>query len=65
MPSSQATAAYLATYEDILALAEHLVGEILQGALYSHPRPAPKHARAYSCVAQPPFEATQFSLSNL
>lgn len=29
MPSSQATAARRATYEDILALPEHLVGEIL------------------------------------
>jgi Uma2 family endonuclease len=39
-----------ATYEDILALPEHRVGEILFGQLYSHPRPAPRHARAYSAL---------------
>lgn len=40
----------LAGYEDILALPEHLVGEILGGRLVTHPRPAPKHARAYSIL---------------
>ncbi len=40
----------LACYEDILALPEHLVGEILHGALHTHPRPAPKHALAYSAL---------------
>lgn len=39
-----------ATYEDILALPENLVGEILHGVLHTHPRPAPKHARAYSAL---------------
>jgi Uma2 family endonuclease len=39
-----------ATYDDILALPENLVGEILAGHLYTHPRPAPKHARAYSAL---------------
>ena len=39
-----------ATYEDILALPENLVGEILHGRLYTHPRPAPKHAQAYSAL---------------
>lgn len=38
------------SYQDILALPEHLVGEILAGELYAHPRPAPKHARAYSAL---------------
>jgi Uma2 family endonuclease len=37
-----------ATYEDILALPENLVGEILNGRLVTHPRPAPRHARATS-----------------
>jgi Uma2 family endonuclease len=32
-----------ARYQDILALPEHLVGEIIHGALVTHPRPAPKH----------------------
>jgi len=50
MQSSQAIAERRPTYDDILALPEHLVGEILLGALYTHPRPAPKHARAYSAL---------------
>lgn len=37
-----------ATYEDLFELPEHLVGEIINGRLVTHPRPAPKHARAYS-----------------
>lgn len=37
-------------YEDILNLPEHLVGEILAGELHTHPRPAPRHARAYSAL---------------
>ena len=39
-----------AAYEDILALPEHLVGEIIGGVLHTHPRPAPRHARAYSSL---------------
>ena len=39
-----------ATYDDILGLPENLVGEILHGQLHTHPRPAPKHARAYSAL---------------
>jgi Uma2 family endonuclease len=38
----------LATYEDLFALPENLVGEIIAGRLVTHPRPAPRHARAYS-----------------
>ncbi|MEW5789268.1 MAG: Uma2 family endonuclease [Pseudomonadota bacterium] len=37
-----------ATYDDLFDLPEHVVGEIINGRLVSHPRPAPKHARAYS-----------------
>ena len=37
-----------ATYEDLLAAPEHLVAEIIQGALITHPRPASLHARAAS-----------------
>lgn len=40
----------LATYEDILVLPENIVGEILYGQLHTHPRPAPKHAQAYSAL---------------
>jgi Uma2 family endonuclease len=38
------------SYADILALPEHLVGEILGGELHTHPRPSPRHARAYSAL---------------
>lgn len=40
----------IATYEDVLATPPHLVAEILYGRLYTHPRPAPKHARASSML---------------
>jgi Uma2 family endonuclease len=39
-----------ATYEDLLALPQNLVGEIIRGSLHSHRRPAPKHAQAYSVL---------------
>jgi hypothetical protein len=39
-----------ATYEDIITLPENQVGEILYGQLHTHPRPAPKHALAYSAL---------------
>lgn len=37
-----------ATYADIEALPENLVGEIIFGVLHTHPRPAPRHSRATS-----------------
>ena len=37
-----------ATYEDLLKVPDHLVAEILDGALYATPRPAPRHAVASS-----------------
>lgn len=37
-----------ATYEDYLALPEHVVGEIVNGVLEVSPRPAPRHAYASS-----------------
>jgi Uma2 family endonuclease len=40
----------IATYQDIVDLPENLVGEILYGELHTHPRPAPRHARAYSSL---------------
>ena len=39
-----------ACYEDLFLLPEHMVGKILGGELYTHPRPAPKHALAYSSL---------------
>jgi Uma2 family endonuclease len=48
-----------ATYEDILALPPNMVGQIVFGVLYAHPRPAPKHAQATSTLGEelgPPFK---------
>ncbi len=56
------------SYEDILALPEHLVGEIIAGELHTHSRPAPRHARAYSALGYligGPFEAISFPLGDL
>ena len=39
-----------ASVEDLLDLPENLVGEIINGSLHTHPRPAPKHARGYSSL---------------
>lgn len=47
-----------ATYADIEALPEHLVGEILNGELVVNPRPAPRHANASTVLGGllvPPF----------
>ena len=44
------TAERLATYQDILDLPEHLIGEILHDQLYVQPRPAPKHTLAASAI---------------
>jgi Uma2 family endonuclease len=49
-----------ATYQDIIDLPEHLVGEIIAGELHTQPRPAPRHARASSVVGGKltgPFDA--------
>lgn len=53
----------LATYEDLFDLPEHLVGEIISGTLITHPRPAPKHARASSTLGVElggPFDRGRF-----
>ncbi len=39
-----------ATYEDLLAVPEHLVAEIIDGELITSPRPAPRHAVACSAI---------------
>lgn len=46
----------LATYEDILALPEHLVGEILGGDLFALPRPSPRHSLAASGLGAAVFD---------
>jgi Uma2 family endonuclease len=37
-------------YEQFLAVPNHLVAEIIRGALVTQPRPAPRHARAASAL---------------
>jgi len=39
-----------ASYEDLLQVPDHRVAEILDGQLYTQPRPAPRHARASSIL---------------
>lgn len=39
-----------ATYADLCAVPAHLVAEIINGTLYTHPRPSPRHARASSSL---------------
>mgnify|MGYP000213648758 CR=1 FL=1 len=39
-----------ATYDDILALPDYKVGEMISGMLYVQARPAPRHARASSTL---------------
>ncbi|HLA78916.1 MAG TPA: Uma2 family endonuclease, partial [Vicinamibacteria bacterium] len=49
-----------ATYDDLLAVPDHQVGEILAGDLHVSPRPAPRHARASSGLGAAvfgPFDA--------
>jgi len=40
-----------ATYDDLLKVPDHLVAEIIDGELYTSPRPAPRHADASSGLA--------------
>jgi len=39
-----------ATYQDVLDAPAHMVAEVVDGALTTHPRPAPPHARASSVL---------------
>ncbi len=63
MSKSQATKANStiprATYQDVLDAPPHMVAEIVDGKLYTHPRPAIPHAMASSRLGYfigPPFE---------
>ena len=47
-----------ATYQDVLDAPPRVVAEVIAGRLYTHPRPAPKHAVAHLGIAAkigPPF----------
>jgi Uma2 family endonuclease len=53
------TARKPATYEDLLKVPDHLVAEIVDGELFTSPRPASRHARASSVLTgklMPPFD---------
>ena len=45
---NRAAPAARATYQDVLDTPEPLVAELIGGTLYTHPRPAPRHATATS-----------------
>jgi hypothetical protein len=48
-----------ATYDDLVAVPEHLVAEIVDGELWTSPRPALRHAMAHSRLMRelaPPFD---------
>ena len=47
-----------ATYDDLVAVPDHLVAELVDGELWTSPRPAPRHAVAASSLGHvlgPPF----------
>jgi Uma2 family endonuclease len=49
----------LATYDDLVALPDNVVAEIVAGELHASPRPAPRHARvegAIGALIGPPFD---------
>jgi Uma2 family endonuclease len=46
-----------ATYEDLLQVPDHLVAEIVDGELYTNPRPASPHARVTSGLGSVVFTA--------
>lgn len=50
----------VATYSDIEALPENMVGEILFGVLHAHPRPEPRHANATSVLGHEVMGPFQF-----
>lgn len=55
-------AAKFATYADLLALPDELVGEILNGTLHTSPRPRLRHAQTSSVLGEelgPPFRRGQ------
>jgi Uma2 family endonuclease len=48
-----------ATYADLEAVPEHLVAEIIDGELVTHPRPSPRHGAASSALGAELGEAFQ------
>lgn len=58
-----------AAYDDLRAVPDHLVAEIVGGELYTSPRPAPRHAMSTwanaGVVRAAPFEAVDLDLTLL
>ena len=57
--STSATRTASATYQDVADAPAHLVAELIGGTLYTHPRPAPRHATAGARLVGtlgPPFD---------
>ena len=57
--AATATPAAPATYQDVLDAPEHVVAELIGGTLHTHPRPAPRPARAGARLISklgPPFD---------
>lgn len=52
-----------ASYADLLEVPEHLVAEILEGELYTSPRPAPRHAQAHSTLLGQLYSTGDFGRS--
>lgn len=52
MTEQTAVVARQATYEDVLDAPEHMVAEIIGGALHLHPRPRSRHARVSSALGR-------------
>ena len=60
--ATTSTASRRATYQDVLDAPAHQVAEIIDGTLYTHPRPAPRHAVASTVLGGelgPPFHRGQ------
>ena len=49
-----------ATYDDLVAVPDHLVAEIVGDELWTSPRPAPRHATAYAALGALLLPAFQF-----
>ena len=60
-PAAKTPPSRRATYDDILAAPDHLVAEIVDGELFTSPRPASRHARSASVICSDilgPFDRT-------
>jgi hypothetical protein len=55
-----------ATYDDVLHAPEHVIAEVVDGVLWTQPRPASPHAQAASTLGEelgPPFKRAKGGLA--